>query len=350
MNPSLRRMSLVRRERERAARFSGEGTSLDTEFETSIQVVDTHTGGEPTRAIVAGIPELGDGTMAERLAVMRARHDRLRSAVTGEPRGSDVLVGAVLCEPMRAQSAAGVIFFNNVGYLGMCGHGAIGLAVTLSHLGRLPVGSHRLETPAGDVTITLHDRNRVSVENVASFRHRKDVAIEVPGIGRVVGDVAWGGNWFFLISEHGQVLSLEHADVLTDYAWAVRLALEAAGIRGSGGEIIDHVELFGPPSDHSVADSRNFVLCPGKAYDRSPCGTGCSAKLACLLEDGSLKPGDTWRQESITGSVFELRAETGGEQPRPIITGTAYVTGSATLLIDPQDPFRYGLPGPARQL
>lgn len=274
---------------------------------------------------------------------MRSRFDPLRSAIVNEPRGSDVLVGALLCEPVRDDSAAGVIFFNNVGYLSMCGHGSIGLAVTLLHMGRLTVGSHRLETPAGDITITLHDRNRVSVGNVDSYRHLKDVSVEVPGIGPVTGDVAWGGNWFFLVSQHNQSLNMANVITLTNFAWAVRGALEAAGIRGSGGEIIDHVELFGPPSDAATADSRNFVLCPGRAYDRSPCGTGTSAKLACLLEDGRIRAGETWRQESITGSIFEARADSTGDRVRPVITGSAFVTGESTLLIDPADPFRYGL-------
>lgn len=308
-------------------------------------MVDSHTGGEPTRVIVAGGPDLGAGSISHRLDIMRREHDRLRSAIVNEPRGSDVLVGALVCDPVDPDSAAGVIFFNNVGYLSMCGHGAIGLAVTLMHMGRLPLGSHCLETPAGDVTVTLHDRNRVSIANVASYRHLKDVSIDVPGIGTVTGDVAWGGNWFFLVSGHGQSLQLANAITLTNYAWAVRVALEAAGVRGIGGEIIDHIELFGPPDNAETADSRNFVLCPGRAYDRSPCGTGTSAKLACLVEDGRIRAGETWRQESITGSIFEATAQTSDGQLRPVITGSAFITGESTLLVDSADPFGYGLPG-----
>ena len=318
---------------------------MGIDFETTIRVVDSHTGGEPTRVVVAGGPDLGAGSMAERVALMRERHDHLRSAIVNEPRGSDVLVGAMLLDPVADDSAAGTFFFNNVGYLSMCGHGSIGLAVTLAHLGRLSVGSHRLETPPGDVTITLHDRNRVSVGNVDSYRYRKAVTVDVPSIGKVTGDIAWGGNWFFLVSDHGQDLELARANELTAYTWDIRQALEAQGYRGANGEIVDHVELFGAPSDPGLADSRNFVLCPGRAYDRSPCGTGTSAKLACLVEDGRVQPGDTWRQESITGSVFEAVAETSGDRIRPVITGTAYITAESTLRIDPEDPFRYGLAG-----
>lgn len=318
---------------------------MSRDFEARIGVVDSHTGGEPTRVVVSGGPQLGSGTMADRRAIMHRDHDHLRAAIVSEPRGSDVLVGALLCEPSDPAHAAGVIFFNNVGYLGMCGHGTIGLAVTLHHLGRLAIGSHRLETPAGNVTVTLHDRNRVSVSNVASYRYRKDVSVDVPGIGSVCGDIAWGGNWFFLVSAHDQVLTIDRVSTLTDYTWAIRCALEDAGIRGADGAVIDHIELFAPPSDADIADSRNFVLCPGRAYDRSPCGTGTSAKLACLLADGKVAPGDTWRQESITGSVFTARAEHADDGIRPVITGTAYVTGEATLYIDRADPFRYGLGG-----
>jgi 4-hydroxyproline epimerase len=266
--------------------------------------------------------------------------DWLRSASVNEPRGSDVLVGALLLPPRNPQNAAGVIFFNNVGMLNMCGHGTIGLLVTLAHLGRITPGTHGIETSVGTVQATLHDPHRVSVRNVASYRHRKAVSVDVPGYGTVVGDIAWGGNWFFLVNDHQEKLELANVERLLQVTWQIRLALEAEGITGMDGGEIDHIELFGP-SMH--ADSKNFVLCPGKAYDRSPCGTGTSAKLACLHADGKLKPGQTWRQESIVGSVFEGSVEVEGDKLYPIITGTAYVTGEATLILDYSDPFRTGI-------
>jgi 4-hydroxyproline epimerase len=307
-----------------------------------IQVIDSHTGGEPTRVVVAGGPELGNGSLAERRAIFREQFDHFRSAVVNEPRGSDVLVGALLCEPNDSACVAGVIFFNNVGVLNMCGHGTIGVAVTLAHLGRIGAGTHRLETPVGVVTFDYDGGNRLSFDNVPSYRLAKDVRVDVEGIGFVTGDVAWGGNWFYLIGEHGQRLELDNVEALTDYTWRVRQALVRQGTKGMDGGEIDHIELFSPPHD-PANDSRNFVLCPGKAYDRSPCGTGTSAKLACLFADGKLKEGDIWRQESILGSVFEGSVRRDGERIVPRITGSAYITGEATLILDARDPFRSGI-------
>ncbi len=307
-----------------------------------IGVIDTHTGGEPTRVVISGGPDLGNGSMAERLAVFRDRHDSFRSAVVNEPRGSDVMVGALILEPADPASAAGVIFFNNVGYLGMCGHGTIGVAVALAHLGRLGPGTHRLETPVGPVAVTLDGPNTVAIDNVESYRSARDVAVEVPGLRTYVGDVAWGGNWFFLVQDHGETLSVANVERLTDVTWAIRQALDANGIAGSDGGEIDHIELFGPPT-RPDADSKNFVLCPGRAYDRSPCGTGTSAKVACLVADGKLGEGKVWRQESIIGSLFEGSARIVEGRVRPRIRGSAYVNAESTLIVDPADPFAMGI-------
>jgi len=307
-----------------------------------IAVIDTHTGGEPTRVVVSGGPDLGSGSMLERLAVFREQHDSFRSAVVNEPRGSDVMVGAILVEPADPACAAGVIFFNNVGYLGMCGHGTIGVGIALAHQGRIGPGSHRVETPVGAVTITLEGRNTVTIGNVESYRLAKDVRVTVPGLKTYVGDVAWGGNWFFLVQDHGETLRVDNVERLTDVTWRIRQALNAHGITGAAGGEIDHIELFGPPTVPG-ADSKNFVLCPGRAYDRSPCGTGTSAKVACLNADGKLSEGEVWRQESIIGSLFEGSVRIVDGRIRPWIRGTAYVTAECTLMIDPADPFAMGI-------
>lgn len=306
-----------------------------------IEVIDSHTGGEPTRLIISGFPDLGSGSMAERRQRLASQHDQWRATSVLEPRGSDVLVGALLCTPVDPQACAGVIFFNNTGYLGMCGHGTIGLVASLAHLGRIGPGVHKIETPVGTVEATLHEDRSVSVRNVPAYRYRKAVTLSVPGQGDVTGDIAWGGNWFFLISDHGLRVAGDNLEALTRYSAAVQQALEDQGIRGEDGGLIDHIELF---ADDAEADSRNFVLCPGKAYDRSPCGTGTSAKLACLAADGKLQPGMTWRQASVIGSQFEGCYETtDGGRIIPTIRGRANVSAEATLLIEDDDPFAWGI-------
>lgn len=307
-----------------------------------IRVIDSHTGGEPTRLVIAGGPELGSGPLSERLENFRSQYDWFRAAVVNEPRGSDVVVGALLCEPVDRNCAAGVIFFNNVGYLGMCGHGTIGLVATLAHLGRIVSGEHRVETPVGEITAVLHDSGEVTVNNVASYRSAAKLAVRVPGYGIVQGDVAWGGNWFFLVEDHGLDLTLKNVESLTAFAWEVRQALAAAGVAGASGEEIDHIELFAPSQVRGV-DSKNFVLCPGKAYDRSPCGTGTSAKLACLYADGKLREGQVWKQESIVGSIFEGSIRVRDRRVYPSIKGSAFVNSEAELVLDPRDPFCMGI-------
>ena len=315
---------------------------------TRIRVIDSHTGGEPTRLVIDGFPDLGTGSMAERKLLLAEQYDAWRAACVLEPRGSDVLVGALLCPPVDPNASAGVIFFNNTGYLGMCGHGTIGLIASLAHLGKIGPGIHAIETPVGTVQATLHDDGSVSVRNVPAYRYRKAVALKVPGIGEVVGDIAWGGNWFFLMAEHGLAISGDNLDALTAYTVAIQKALEDQGIRGEDGGLIDHIELF---ADDEKTDSRNFVLCPGKAYDRSPCGTGTSAKLACLAADGKLQPGQVWRQASVIGSEFEgsyEHLEQSSDQGLkqlviPTIRGRAYISAEATLILENDDPFAWGI-------
>ncbi|MBY8931097.1 4-hydroxyproline epimerase [Pseudomonas sp. Wu6] len=305
-----------------------------------LHVIDSHTGGEPTRLIMNGFPALTGDTIAAQLDDLRSHHDQWRRACLLEPRGNDVLVGALYCAPVTPGATCGVIFFNNAGYLGMCGHGTLGLVASLHYLGLIEPGVHTLDTPVGPVAATLHADGAVTLRNVPAYRYRRHVSVQVPGHGAVAGDIAWGGNWFFLVSDHGQALQMSNVDALTDYTWAMLKALEAQGIYGEDGALIDHIELF---ADDTEADSRNFVMCPGKAYDRSPCGTGTSAKLACLAGDGKLGPGESWVQASITGSQFQARYEWDGERVRPFITGRAHMTADSILLIDEQDPFAWGI-------
>ena len=309
-------------------------------LKTLATAIDSHTGGEPTRVIVDGIPDLGQGSMGERLARFKHEHDAFRRAVTREPRGSDVLVGAVVLPPVSTDATAGVIFFNNVGYLGMCGHGTIGVMTTLAHLGRIQPGLHRLETPVGAVSAELHGDGSVSVINVPSYRTAHRVTVSCSDGSLYTGDVAWAGNWFLLVADHGETLTLEQVERLTERSWEIRRAVNQQGF-----PLVDHIELFGEPKDPG-GNSRNFVLCPGNAYDRSPCGTGTSAKLACLAADGKLEPGAPWVQESILGSRFTGQYRWLDQAKgiiEPTVTGRAYLTGENRLWIDSDDPFGWGI-------
>jgi proline racemase len=302
-----------------------------------IKILDTHTGGEPTRLVLEGGPDLGAGPLSERVKVFKEKHDRFRTAIVGEPRGSEAVVGALLVAPHDKGCQFGVIFFNNVGYLGMCGHGTIGIIVALARLGRIKPGPVKLDTPVGPIAVMLLASGEVTFENVPSYRKHQDLELYLPGVGDVMCDLAWGGNWFCLIEKHDQTLELSNIAQLTDYCSRIRQAVSDSGFPEA-----DHVELFGP-AKKAGANSRNFVLCPGKAYDRSPCGTGTSAKLACLAADGKLAPGAEWVQEGILDSVFRAKYRKAGDKIVPSITGTAHVTAEATLIVDPNDPFGWGI-------
>lgn len=309
---------------------------------TRMQIIDSHTAGEPTRCVLSGMPDLGSGPMAERLEILRCDFDHYRRAILCEPRGSEVLVGAYLVAPVDPTAAAGVIFFNNAGYLGMCGHGMIGVAATLAYIGRIKPGGHLIETPVGNVKVHLAPDGEVTIANVESYRYRRSVPVEIVEYGTVRGDIAWGGNWFYLIEDHPFTLTLANEEQLTSFTWHVRQALIANGITGADGAEIDHIELFTAPHD-PANHSRNYVLCPGKVYDRSPCGTGTSAKMACLAADGKLAPGHAWRQEGILDTVFTGHIELDGTRVLPSISGAASITAEATLIFQADDPFRYGI-------
>lgn len=313
-----------------------------------MHVIDSHTGGQPTRVIVEGGPNLGSGPLAERKRRFALQFDDFRKKSVLEPKCADAMVGALLCEPCDPSCSAAVIFFNNNGYLDMCGHGTIGLMVTLAYLGRVEPGSHKIETSVGIVNTQLLSANRVSVENIASYCLRRDITVDVQGLGPVTGSVAWGGNWFFLVELSPVPVVPENIRALTDASVKIRRALKAAAITGTDGAEIDHIEFFEKPSDALdgtvLADSRNFVLCPGLAYDRSPCGTGTSAKIACLAEAGKLAPGEDWVQESIIGSRFHGRYRIDDKGAIiPTIIGDAHIYADAHLVFQPNDPFLYGI-------
>lgn len=311
-----------------------------------LRILDSHTEGEPTRVVVEGIPDLGEGDLATRREVFRRRHSRLRTALIHEPRGHNALVGALLLPPERPEAVAGMIFFNNADALHMCGHGTIGVVATLAHLGRIEPGRHLLESPVGDVPVELHADGSVSVDNVFSYRYRAGVTLKTRAHGPVAGDIAWGGNWFFLVADHGQQVRADRLRPLTDLTRDILDSLHREGITGADGAEIDHVELFAPPT-HPEAHSKNFVLCPGGEYDRCPCGTGTSAKMACLAADGRLREGDVWVQEGILGSrlygTLRSSKRDGRAGVLPTIRGRAWITADSRPLLQPDDPFRFGI-------
>ena len=307
-----------------------------------IRVIDSHTGGEPTRVIIRGGPDLGSGSMVKQREIFQRDYDHFRSTVVNEPRGNDVLVGALLCKPQNPANTAGVIFFNNVGTLGMCGHGTIGLMVTLAYLGRIKPGVHVIETAVGDVEAELFDDHTVCVRNVPSYRTQKNLSLDVPSLGTITGDVAWGGNWFFLVSDHGLELSSKNVDELMEKCGLIRKALQKEKVIGDDGAEVDHVELFGP-ADDGQGDSKNFVYCPGKVYDRSPCGTGTSAKISCLAADGKLAENTTWLQASILNSIFECSYTWLEKTVVCSVKGSAYITAEVNLICQEGDPFYTGI-------
>ena len=308
-----------------------------------MRFIDSHTEGEPTRVIIEGGPDLGSGSMRERIQRFENEFDHVRRTINLEPRGSDALVGALLVEPTRDDCVAGVLFFNNTGYLGMCGHGTIGAAVTLAYMDRIGPGLSKLETPVGVVSAELVDANTVTIRNVASYRYRADVTVDVPDYGTVTGDIAWGGNWFFLAKGAPCPVKLANERALTDAALRIQKALRDQGITGRDDGEIDHIEFFGE-AESPDADSRNFVLCPGGAYDRSPCGTGTSAKIACLADAGILAPDTDWVQESVIGSHFVARYSLNEDgEIIPSITGRAFICAEGELVQQPGDPFAQGI-------
>lgn len=320
----------------------------------NFKIIDSHTGGEPTRMVYEGFPELIGDTIQDKLHHFKQNFDHLRQSIILEPRGNDVLVGALLFPATNPKATASVIFFNNTGYLGMCGHGTIGVIVSLAYQQKITAGTHWLETPVGLVQAVLHEDGSCSVQNVPSYRYKKQVAVTVPELGLIHGDIAWGGNWFFLVSDHGQDIQANNVKQLTQVTMQIKQALVTANITGENGCEIDHIELFADSKDDNI-NSKNFVLCPGAAYDRSPCGTGTSAKLACLAADNKLATGQLWRQQGVVGSVFTGSYQLANSahhtdnhysEPTiiPTICGHAYVCSETTLIVQEDDPFKWGIP------
>ena len=313
---------------------------------SQLRVIDSHTIGEPTRVVIDesfsdGL-DLGAGTVRERRDRFRERYDHVRRALVGDPRGAVAMVGVILVPPADPTCRFGAFYVNRVGYLDMCGHATIGLAVTLGSLGRIEPGSFRLKTPAGMVGVTWHGGGEASFAGVPPRRIHKGLRISCDDGSDGSGDVATSGLWFSICRDHGLPVEPAAIPALTARAWSIRRALEARGITGDGGETIDHVMLLGPPAE-AGHDGRAFVLCPDGAFDRSPCGTGTSALVGCLFEDGMLEEGRTWRQESVLGGVYEASVRREGSMLIPTVRGRAWIAAETTLYFAADDPYRTGL-------
>lgn len=339
---------------------------MASQFERIVHVVDSHTAGEPTRVVTGGLPNVPGATMADKRAFLRQHCDALRSGLVCEPRGHDAIVAAYLLPPCDPTAHAGVVFANDVGYLGMCGHGAIGVATTLLAMGMVAPASAdgdteiRLDTPVGTVVAQVAVRDgrpgAVRLRNVPSFLHARDVEVPVEGIGRVTVDVAWGGNWFAILPEDelGVAVEPERLPALLERTMAVREALIRHDVFGfdpatGAPQEIDHVEVYRVlrHPDARVA-TRTMTLCPGRAYDRSPCGTGTSAKIATLHARGEIAPGDVFVNQSVIGTEFRARilaVDRDGDRTlvTPEIEGQAWITGLQQLVFDPTDPLKSGL-------
>lgn len=313
-----------------------------------MHVIDSHTEGEPTRVILSGGPDLGSGSLAERANILATEHQEFYRSVVSEPYGQEAMVGVMLVEPVNSECVAGVVYFDAASVIGMCGHGTIGVAVTLAHMGKIDIGTHKIETPVGIVEVTLSNQNTVTVKNVDSYRTQKRVSVDVKGIGNVVGDIAYGGNWFFLVDDSPTPVLPNNIRGLTEAGIAIREAIHAQGITGENNGIIDHIVLYGPALTQK-GHTRNFVLCPDNAYDRSPCGTASSARLACLAADKLLLAGHDIHQESTIGSSYTLSYQNtiSPTSPKgsitPAITGQAFITREATLIHNPNDPLKNGI-------
>jgi proline racemase len=325
----------------------------------AITAVDSHTEGMPTRVITGGVGPIPGATMAERRLHFMAHMDDLRLLLMREPRGHGAMSGAILQPPSRPDADWGVVFIEVSGCLPMCGHGTIGVASVLVETGMVVVSEPetvvRLDTPAGlvEARVAVQDgrARSVTLRNVPAFLHERDREVEVPGLGTVAYDLAFGGNFYAILPAASIGLDVDPArsGELIDAGLAIMAAIDAEGgpvhpgdpgIRGC-----HHVILHAPGLDG--ADGRAATAIHPGWLDRSPCGTGTSARMAQLHARGELALDTPWVHESVIGTRFTGRlvaeADAAGRPAVvPEITGRAWITGTAQYLLDPEDPFPAG--------
>lgn len=321
--------------------------------------IDTHTGGNPTRTLISGLPKLVGETMSEKMLHMKKEFDWIRKLLMNEPRGHDVMSGALLTDPCHPEADIGVIYIETGGYLPMCGHDTIGVCTALVESGLIPIQEPvtylKLDTPAGLVEVEISLENgkakEVSFCNIPAFL-LKSVSVDVEGIGRVDADIAYGGNFYAIIDAESVGLDLipENASNIIEKAINIRNTINVkteivhpqySFIRG-----LTHVEFFTEPT-HEKADVKNTVVVPPGGIDRSPCGTGTSAKLAVLYANQEISIGEEFVHESIVGSLFRgcvLETTYVGDVAAVVtkITGSAWLMGMHRFFYHEEDPLKEG--------
>lgn len=322
--------------------------------------IDTHTGGEPTRTIIGGLPYIPGKTIVEKMHYLKENMDWVRTSLMFEPRGHSVMSGVILTEPTTPEADIGVIFIETGGYLPMCGHDTIGVSTALVEAGIVkaeePFTYISLDTPAGLTRVKVHVENgkakSVTFRNIPSFVFAEDVEVTVPGFGRIKMDVAYGGNVYAILPAEAVGLKIlpENASEIIQKGKLVRDAVnKQVNIQHPEKPFINectHVQFYGEPTNPG-ANLKNTVFFADSGIDRSPCGTGTSARVATLYAKGELELNQEFLHESIIGSIFVARAvEEAKVGPYkaviPEVTGSAFVTAMSQFVIDPEDPHKNG--------
>jgi len=327
----------------------------------SFKTIDTHTMGEPTRIITEGLPFIPGNNMMDKKNYLVEHFDYIRTMTMHEPRGHGDMFGAILMEPTKKEADIGVIFMDSGGYLNMCGHGSIGVSTILVDEGYVkveePITNITLDTPAGLVRAKVEVENKkakgVSIENVPAFLYKENIKIEISELGQVPVDISFGGSFFALVDSKylNLKISLENIDEIIKLALIIREKInnKVKVIHPNIPDInkVDLVEIYGKPTN-SIADLKNVVIFGAGQFDRSPCGTGTSAKLAYLHGKNKLKKNEYFVHESITGTMFKGRILEEVKIGKyngiiPEIKGRAFIIGYSHLIAQEEDPFKHGL-------
>ncbi|MDO4987691.1 MAG: proline racemase family protein [Synergistes sp.] len=327
----------------------------------AVTCIETHTEGEPTRTILSDFPKIPGHTMEEKMLYMMRHHDHLRKGICFEPRGNDVMSGTIVTEPCDPRADFGVLYYEVGGWMPMCGHDTIGVSTALIESGLLkavePYTYATLDTPSGLVKVKIEVKDgvakSVTFKNAPAFVMNRGVTVKVPDYGDITLDIAYGGNVFAVLPAAAMGLTLEmknSKEIVAKGSYLRRFINEQIKIKHPYLKTINkvtHIQFYQGGDRELGADIKNAVVIPPAAIDRSPCGTGTSARLALLHAEGKLAVGEEFVHESLIGSLFfcKIIEETevcGIPAVVPEIRGRAWVIGKSTILFDPEDPFIEG--------